>query len=381
MRSLIAGSGRYGVPTIIKPYPESWATLDGLIVPVRQSQLYMGDLDYNQFQPNNETNNTKGALQRNNVARRDLAVSHEEAQRRHYLSEYTDDEKRWLVRTEEEERVKGRGFMERLKRRWDEQYPDKCKVSKQNLRNNAVRFRREIGNATEAIQDSTYKSKNESAGNTVCMDQRDECYFLRIEEQERNKGRGFMKRMKEEWDLIYEDKPMSAQCLRDNTAKFRKDKALLNLIEVRDARDLGPDQVQQNGRCNENPQGEGLDVENEDEYVNIVAEENMNNGTGDHRNTQEDDEGKREREREEENEDMREIRIRFMENLYELDPTTNQHIEERDRLIKLKVNIREEELENANKVLGNHLGNTDDICKIVDQQCMQWVGRLRREWE
>ena len=40
------------------------------------------------------------------MARRDLAVSHEEAQRRHYLSEYTDDEKRWLVRTEEEERGK-----------------------------------------------------------------------------------------------------------------------------------------------------------------------------------------------------------------------------------------------------------------------------------
>ena len=76
-------------------------------------------------------------------------------------------------------------------------------------------------------------------------------------------------------------------------------------------------------------------MENEDEYANMVAEENMNSGTGDHRNTQE-DEGKREREREEENENMRDIRIRFMENLY-----------------KLK--------KNANKVLENHLGNTDDM--------------------
>ena len=160
----------------------------------------MEDLDYNQFQPNNETNNTNGALQSNNVARRDLAVSHEEAQRRHYLLEYKDDEKRWLVRTEEKERAKGRGFMERLKRRWDEQYPEECKVSKQNLRDNAVRFRTEIGNTTEATRDSTYNSENKSAGNTVWTNEM-KVILLRIEEQERNRGRGFMKRMKEEWDL------------------------------------------------------------------------------------------------------------------------------------------------------------------------------------
>jgi hypothetical protein len=72
----------------------------------------MGDLDYNQFQPNNETNNTNGALQRTNVARQDQADSNEEAYRRHYLSTYTDDEKRWLVKVGEEERRRGRGFME-----------------------------------------------------------------------------------------------------------------------------------------------------------------------------------------------------------------------------------------------------------------------------
>ena len=200
MRSPITGSGRCGVPNIIKPHPESRATLDGLIVPVRQSELYMGDFDYNQFQPNNETNNTIGAHQRNNVARRDLAVSHEEAQRRPYLSEYTDDEKRWLVITKEEERGKSRGFMGRLKRRWDEQYPEKCKVSNQILRDNAVRFRTEIGNTTEATRDSTYNSENKSAGNTVWTNEM-KVILLRIEEQERNRGRGFMKRMKEEWDL------------------------------------------------------------------------------------------------------------------------------------------------------------------------------------
>ena len=40
-----------------------------------------------------------------------------EAQTKHPLSTYTDDEKRWLVTTADEERSKGTGFMLRLKRR------------------------------------------------------------------------------------------------------------------------------------------------------------------------------------------------------------------------------------------------------------------------
>lgn len=94
-------------------------------------------------------------------------------------------------------------------------------------------------------------------------------------------------------------------------------------------------------------------MENEEEYENMVAEENMNNGIGDHENAQEDDEWKIEREREEENEDMRDRQIRFMENLNRLNPTTNHNIEESYRLIKLRVNIGEGKLANANKVLEN----------------------------
>ena len=89
----------------------------------------------------------------------------------------------------------------------------------------------------------------------------------------------------------------------------------------------------------------------------------MNNGQGDHEKKQED---AVEGEGVEENEDEREMQIRFMENLNKLSPTTNQNIEERDRLIKIKVNISETELANANKVLEKHLSNTDNVCKIVD---------------
>ena len=34
--------------------------------------------------------------------------------------------------------------MLKLKRRWDEQYPEKNRVSKQNLRDNAARFKKEL---------------------------------------------------------------------------------------------------------------------------------------------------------------------------------------------------------------------------------------------
>ena len=62
----------------------------------------MGDLDCNQFQPNNGTN-TSRALQRTNVARQYQAVSNEEAHERHYSSTYKDNEKRWLVKADAEE--------------------------------------------------------------------------------------------------------------------------------------------------------------------------------------------------------------------------------------------------------------------------------------
>ena len=37
---------------------------------------------------------------------------------------------------------------------------------------------------------------------------------------------------------------ISAQTLRDNAAKFQKDKALLNLLEGRDRTDVGPESIQ-----------------------------------------------------------------------------------------------------------------------------------------
>ena len=102
----------------------------------------MGNIDQNQFQPIH-TNNELRALQRNNVARNE-AIPNAETQTKHSLSTYADDEKSWLETTADEERSKSTGFMLRLKLRWDEQYPEKNRVSNQNLRDNAARFKKEL---------------------------------------------------------------------------------------------------------------------------------------------------------------------------------------------------------------------------------------------
>ena len=67
--------------------------------------------------------------------------------------------------------------------------------------------------------------------------------LLNIEERERNRGRGFMKRIKEAWDDIYENSTISAQILRDNAARFRKDSSLLSLITVKDGNDVEPEAI------------------------------------------------------------------------------------------------------------------------------------------
>ena len=77
---------------------------------------------------------------------------------------YTDDKKRWSVEAEEEEWRRGKGYMQRLKRRWNEQYPEISNVLKQHLKDNAVRFRREMD-----ILESNEANRNNSEENKVVV--------------------------------------------------------------------------------------------------------------------------------------------------------------------------------------------------------------------
>ena len=126
----------------------------------------MGDLDNNQFQPN--INYDQGALQADNVATINEAVPNGEAQKKHYLSTYSDEEKNWLVQAADEERSRGKGFMLRLKQRWDRKYPNKQHISKQNLRDNAMRFKQQIHVLENSIPESDVQTITEQE-TTKCI--------------------------------------------------------------------------------------------------------------------------------------------------------------------------------------------------------------------
>ena len=57
--------------------------------------------------------------------------------------------------------------------------------------------------------------------------------LVTIDKEERARGRGFMKRVKERWDQKYQEyQQASWQKLRDNAAEFKKALELMSLILV-----------------------------------------------------------------------------------------------------------------------------------------------------
>ena len=82
---------------------------------------------------------------------------------------------------------------------------EKNSVSKQNLRDNAIRFRREIENrgrkkTNKNNEDSNRRSSDGNIEWTTEM----KVNLLEIDKRERRRRRGFMNRMKDTWDVIYE---------------------------------------------------------------------------------------------------------------------------------------------------------------------------------
>ena len=56
---------------------------------------------------------------------------------------------------------------------------------------------------------------------------------------------------------------------------------------------------------------------------------------------------------------------------------TDKTIADRERLAKLKVNIKSTEIKNANRMLQQHVSDTNDICKVVD--AVYAIGRTIEE--
>ena len=113
-------------------------------------------------------------------------------------------------------------------------------VSKQNLRDNAARLKKklEMKFGSEKVQleieeDTTLKNTHKRTTEMTVT-------LLTIKEQERNRGRGIMKKMKEKWDNIYESWTVSVQTLIDNAPRSRKHNTLLYLTIVRGGSDIEP---------------------------------------------------------------------------------------------------------------------------------------------
>ena len=343
--------------------------------PVHRKTTFMGDIDNIQFQTT-DNNNKNRVIQSYNVANRNIAGSNEGALMKHHLLAYDENEKQFLISIDKEERLRGKGFMKRVKRRWDEKYPERTGVSKQNLRDNAIRFRKER-------EDQMRSKDNIKSDMTLGRDDKDgtelkrkgnksewtlemKINLVKIDRDERKKGRGFMKRMKEAWEERYSNKPMTVQCLRDNATRFKNDKAIMNLLEVREGQNMSEEitgQLTGNelSRMEEQVLPEVAHIE-ENVFRNehIYVMENIEGVEGENRLEMNEENNRRE------HETLREMRKIFMRNVNKIAPTTMEQIEERGDLVKLKEKIKKEELERANKILKLHLEGNNDICKLID---------------
>ena len=195
----------------------------------------MGDIDQdNQFQPNQMHDDADI-----NVALRSRAedkANHEDSITCHTRStEWTDEEKLQLIQLDREERQKGKGFMRRIKVRWDQEFPRKKKTA-QNLVDNARRFKLEASaNGRSDQQDGVVATKKIQWTTDMKV------HLTVIDQEEWQKGRGFMGRVKERWDTKYpEYKRVSMQQLRDNASRFKMEKEIINLILVRRRKEIEP---------------------------------------------------------------------------------------------------------------------------------------------
>ena len=140
------------------------------------------------------------------MTNRNTVGSDESARTKHFLSVYTDEEKQWLVKTDKEERGRGRGFMKHIKEKWDAKYHNCTNVSIQNLRDTAGRFRMEMNKPTttneiqQEMVDQNHNTNNANAAKTNNeWINKMKLELLKINREERSKGKGLKKRKKKRW--------------------------------------------------------------------------------------------------------------------------------------------------------------------------------------
>ena len=164
--------------------------------------------------------------------------------------------------------------------------------------------------------------------------------LVQIDNEERKRGRGFMKRVKERWiDEYPEHATASIQKLRDNAARFRKEQTITNLIL---------------GRQRNEVENDNWRNQRDDEQEIIVNEVKQNESQVEHGIVMEGSELIDE-----------ELESLFNEQLTNMNHSTMTEMEPREKLRKTKVPI--ELQEKADSILGHHLRGVDTMAEITDK--------------
>ena len=301
----------------------------------------MGDIDQdNQFQPNQMHDDADI-----NVALRSRAenkADHEDSRTCHTRStEWTDEEKQRLIQLDREERLKGKGFMKRIKVRWDQEFPSKKKTA-QNLVDNARMFRIEAGaNGRSDQQEGVVATKKIQWTTDMKV------HLIVMDQEERQKVRGFMKRVKERWDTKYpEYKRVSMQQLRDNASRFKTEKEIINLTLVRRRQEIEPVAELLSAELEEtvNERNDPHDHQENGETINLERECEM--------------------EKETVRDEDKDLEMKIINQLQNLQRSSLEVLPPRHRLEKLKMTKSIEE--SAERILGKYLKEVDEIPEIMD---------------
>ena len=275
-------------------------------------------------------------------------------------------EKMRLVEIDTEERAKGYGFMNRVKNRWDVEFPEKMQYSKQNLRDNACRFRddRELSilvSNDRSLTRNVGPNEPRREGSKTARSNEMKARLVQMEQEERNKGRG-LSRLKTRWDDEFPQMHhIRAQSLRDNANRFKKETPLMNLLVVRDR---------------EEPEGHDEEIaqgaqEEEESAVVVQIEDNMDHEQVDRSLIERGrDENIAAGDRQNEQSEMRDTFFQQLDTLKKSKLTESQ---ERERLRKLKID--EKMKEEANVILEDHLKSVDSMAEITDA-VTQWRKQL-----
>ena len=232
----------------------------------------MGDLDNDQMNPNILHDFADNTVV---LAGAENGTNHGNNMRVHLMNnrEWTNEQRNRSVQIDCEERKKGKHFMARFKAKWEAEYPGITRRA-QNLIDSAKRFCKERWRGPVVTEDATQADQTgEVERKHLDWTTEMKISLVTIDDEERRKGGGFMKRVKERLDGKYpEYRQTSWQKLRDNAARFKKETEIMNLILVRQREEIEPEAMVRVGHIEQEMTANEANTEVDN---NEVTEENV----------------------------------------------------------------------------------------------------------